>query len=132
MSKKTPRTRIVGGFVDWLQDQLIAAAFGQLSALEDRVTELETRMATTAEKLTQIDEATTRQAEGLQKVADLVTSIKGQVANLDSNLADKLTPVVEALNGHADKLFELAADPQNPVPNPEPVPDVPPVDVPVS
>lgn len=115
----------------WIQDRLLFAVIGELSEFDDRITRMEKHMASASEKLAQIDEASTRQAEGLLRVSEVLASVRDQVANMDTNLAEKLTPVVDTLNAHADRLFELASDPQNPVPNPEPVPD-PGTEVPVS
>jgi hypothetical protein len=89
----------------------------------NRIEGLEHRMNATADKILQIDNALNRQGDGLRLVADRLTALQTQVGGLDNSIAEQLTPLIDTLNAHADRLTELAADPNNPVPNPEPIPN---------
>lgn len=79
--------------------------------LNNRITELEARMTTIEDVAARIDAAT-------NQVAAELTAIRGELANRDQALADRLTPSIERLEA-------LGADPANPVPD-QPAPDQPP------
>jgi uncharacterized coiled-coil protein SlyX len=75
-----------------------------LARIEQRLNRLEIQVTATDDAVTQLNDAT-------NDIATELDELRGQVAGLDQATADKLTPIVERLRG-------LAADPQNPVPDP--------------
>lgn len=96
-------------------------------------------MATTAEVVEQLNEATNelgdgvrRNAEVTDRVATKLEELRDQVGGLDSSIAAQLTPLVDELRGTttelsatSDRLGVLATDPEQPVPPVEPAPETP-------
>lgn len=75
-------------------------------AVEARLTQLESRMALTDDALAELDNAT-------NEVAADLDALRAQVETFDTNLAAQI-------GERADRLRQLASDPENPVPPAEP------------
>lgn len=80
-----------------------------LTALEIRIASLEERMSLSETALADLDVAT-------NEIATELDDLRGQISSTDAALADRIGAAAERLRG-------LAADPENPVPAPEPTPE---------
>jgi uncharacterized coiled-coil protein SlyX len=75
---------------------------GRIAWLEYRMSRMEYQMSRVDDVLVELNDAT-------NQIAAELDTLRGDVANVDTVTADKLTPLVDRLRG-------LAADPNNPVP----------------
>lgn len=68
----------------------------------------------------QINNYTTQQAEDITAIADLVAGVVTKLNEVDSELANELTPAVDRLRTATESLDALAnpTSPENPVPTP--------------
>jgi chromosome segregation ATPase len=92
-----------------LLDSRVEALEHARAAHRHAINELERAMSAVDTAIADLNQAT-------NDVADELEALRAEVEGLDSDTAAKLQPVIDKLRG-------LAADPENPVPSPEPVPD---------
>lgn len=91
-----------------------------MTGFEQRLAALEAGMATLNEEMARIDAETNEIGDVVTGAITEIEDLRTRIADLDTAAAAQLGAIADRLSGTGDRLRAVAADPNNPVPAPEP------------